>query len=95
MPSISRDNQATCVEFGFVTVWFSYETPIAFQFEGQPRVVSQNVWSKTTGKHLSAIDGGNHKTRVDHAQFQKLWDLSVTAASLSESLRHIKKGVVA
>jgi hypothetical protein len=90
MPTIKRDNQATCVEFGFVTVWFSYETPIAFQFEGQPRVVSENVWSATTGRHLSAIDGGDKKSRVDHAQFGKIWDLEMAAASLKMSLAHIK-----
>jgi hypothetical protein len=77
MPTISTEGQASCVEFGFLTVWFSYETVIAFQVNGGPRVVSRNYWSKTTGKHLNAIDGGNQKNRVDAETFETLWNQAV------------------
>lgn len=69
-----------CVEVSNVTVWFSYKTPIAFQVGNQDRVVRQNDWSNTTGKHLNAIDGGNKKTRVDSATFEKLWAEQIESA---------------
>ncbi len=72
MPTLHRDNQASRVDFGFVSVWFSYETAIAFQFEGRPIVVAENIWSKTTGKHLNSIDP-EKKCRVDYETFQRLW----------------------
>jgi hypothetical protein len=86
MPKISRDNQATCVEFSHLTCWFSYETVIAFQIGGHHRVVSKNYWSQTTGRHLNAIDGGGKavKARVDADTFAKLWASTVFDNSESE-----------
>jgi hypothetical protein len=55
-----------------LTVWFSYQTPVAFETDGK-RVVRHNSWGPTTGKHLNAIDGGNHKGRVSAEEFEKLW----------------------
>lgn len=78
----SSDNYGAhclCVEMGKVTVWFSYQTPIAFQVDGKERVVRWNDWKTTTGKHLNAIDGGNKKNRVDGATFEKLWSEQVEA----------------
>jgi hypothetical protein len=41
---------------GGVQVFFSYETPIAYWdgLEGEI-VVSENVWTRTTGRHLARI----------------------------------------
>lgn len=50
--------------------WFSYQTLVAFCGGGE-RVVLQNYWGPTTGKHLNAIDGGSKKQRVDHATFER------------------------
>jgi hypothetical protein len=72
MPTLDRDNQATRFYFGFVLFGFPYETAIAFQFEGRPMVVAENMWSRTTGKHLNAIDPTNNN-RVDYQTFQRLW----------------------
>ena len=47
------------VTFGPLSVWFSYTTPIAFQYHNN-LVVRKNDWGSTTGKHLNWIDGGNH-----------------------------------
>lgn len=63
MISISRNNNATYIQLGDLEIWYSYETPVAFRFAGK-RVVSENVWSSTTGKHLNAIDGGDKESRV-------------------------------
>jgi hypothetical protein len=80
MPRISNYSNgkpnAVCVELGNVTVWFSYRTMVAFEVEGHPRVVHRNDWSSTTGRHLTAIDGGSakaHLERVDHETFLRLW----------------------
>jgi hypothetical protein len=33
--------------------------------------VHENVWGTTTGKHLNAIDGGDKKSRLKSAEFEK------------------------
>lgn len=61
------------VDVGDLTVWFSYKTPIAFRKLGADRVVRQNDWKQTTGKHLNAIDGGDKKARVSSEEFERLF----------------------
>lgn len=72
----SSDNygaHSLCVEMPNVTVWFSYQTPVAFQVPGNPRVVRENDWGPTTGKHLKWIDGGDKSNRVSGQEFERLW----------------------
>lgn len=72
----SSDNygfHSISVDFGEFIIWFSYGTPVAFQVEGHRRVVHENIWSKTTGKHLNWIDGGDKRSRVGSEEFQRLW----------------------
>ena len=38
-----------------LTLWFSYRTIIAFNYDGH-FVIRENDWSNTTGKHLNMID---------------------------------------
>lgn len=59
-------------DIGPFTFWYSYKTLVAFRAPEHPRVVCENVWTRTTGKHLDMIDGGNHKNRVDAATFDRL-----------------------
>jgi hypothetical protein len=47
----------TSVTVNDLSLWFSYETVVAFVFEGD-LVVSENRWGPTTAKHLKYIDGG-------------------------------------
>ena len=54
-----------------LSLWFSYDTVVAFTHKGR-KVVRQNDWSTTTGKHLNFIDGGNHGSRVDGDAFETL-----------------------
>ena len=63
------------VDFPGATVWFSYQTPIAFQVSGRLPVVRRNDWGPTTGKHLNAIDGGGgaKASRVSGEEFARLW----------------------
>lgn len=57
------------VDLGNVSVWFSYETPIAFKVDGQQRVVRENVWGTATGNHLNWVDGGDKARRVSSEDF--------------------------
>lgn len=61
------------IEIGQFTVWFSYQTPVAFQCPDHPRVVRENQWGPTTGKHLNWIDNGDKKSRVSSERFEQLW----------------------
>jgi hypothetical protein len=63
------------VKVGKVTVWFSYSTPVAFMV-GTTKVVSENIWGQTTGKHLAWIEPDKSK-RVSREEFEKLWTLLV------------------
>ena len=58
-----------------VDIFFSYETIVAFRADGCGLVVHQNDWSRTTGKHLTWIDGGGwrKKERVSDERFMQLW----------------------
>lgn len=43
------------VQIGHLTVWFSYETIVAFRTPQTGLVATENVWGPTTGKHLNWI----------------------------------------
>ena len=59
-------------QLGDVTVYFSYETPVAFEAPGHGLVVRENDWGNTTGKHLNWIDGGKHESRLPSSEFERL-----------------------
>jgi hypothetical protein len=59
----------TEVQLGDVTIWFSYRTPIAFLAPGKGKVVRENEWGPTTGKHLGYVDSRNG--RVSGAEFEQ------------------------
>lgn len=67
---------------GHLTVYFSYRTPIAFTYhkpdaggEGGTveRAYSENLWSNTTGRHLTAAGAPSAKEggRLDREKFEK------------------------
>lgn len=61
------------------SVYYSYETPVAVNFpETEGFVVSENIWSRTTGKHLDQISHKNNRLLYD--QFERiLGELEVTS----------------
>lgn len=65
------------LEFGRVTVWFSYSTPVAFHTPESGLVVRENAWGPTTGKHLNMIEAqapdGARRPRVSGDEFRSLW----------------------
>jgi hypothetical protein len=58
-----------------ILVWFSYETPIAFQiFDGSGKIViRENSWNQTTGKHLNYVDS-DKSNRIASADFEKQYE---------------------
>ena len=59
----------TKVISGDCVYFFSYETCIAFAINGE-LVISKNIWSNTTSKHLNLID--TDKTiRIDYLDFKE------------------------
>jgi len=88
-PYYQRGNSANAVmvEMDNVTLWFSYSTLVAFHVEGQRRVVHENQWGPTTGKHLNAIDGGTKEAkanRVKEAEFHQLWQEQMGCVALTQ-----------
>ncbi len=62
-----------------ITIWFSYETPIAYAphynrglYKNMDKVLTKNIWSSTTGQHLNSID--KEATRVETEEFTKRLD---------------------
>lgn len=47
--------------------WFSYDTLVAFNINGEFHII-KNYWGSTTGKHLNWIDG-DHSIREDRETF--------------------------
>lgn len=74
LPTIERIKpNFTKIVVGFVTVWYSYNTPVAFVRADGRKFVHENIWSNTTGKHLNAIDGGSKEakaSRIGSAEFK-------------------------
>jgi hypothetical protein len=68
-----KTNNAIVVSFENITLWFSYHTLVAFKV-GNRRIVSENLWGVTTGKHLNSIDGKDVKNRYKKEQFEREWE---------------------
>jgi hypothetical protein len=58
------------VQIGGIQVWFSFETPIAFKKNGI-FYCSENVWTRTTAKHLNIICS-NKSERIPNKRFMEL-----------------------
>jgi hypothetical protein len=72
LPSIQKDKELVTVCTGDMTLWFSYQTLIAFRI-GAVKVVSENCWGATTGKHLNRVDGGDKANRVKRTEFERMY----------------------
>lgn len=59
------------IDLGCVTIWYSYDTPIAFRVKGD-MVVRENSWGTTTGKHLNAICPDKSR-RISSDEFERQW----------------------
>lgn len=70
--SIAKGNSPTLtyVVVGTLELAFSYTTVVAFRTGSAPWIKSENVWSKTTGKHLNEIPG----ERISHERWKAMLD---------------------
>ena len=66
-------NQYMVSSFG-KELYFSYETCVAFRGEDGKLIVSENVWSKTTGKFLNELQP-DKTVRLDYEAFSKKLDV--------------------
>jgi len=55
------------VEIGALTLYYSYETVVAFEDAGK-LTITENVWAQTTGKHLNWINR-DKSIRIPYRQF--------------------------
>ncbi len=65
-----RNTESYAVRVGSLTLYFSYQTVVAFRYNGK-LVVRENDWGQTTGRHLNEIDGGDKSGRVSGEEFEK------------------------
>lgn len=85
LPTITSYGQYSSDNYGLNTlridigsglsIWFSYQTPVAFQVLGESLVIRQNDWGPTTGKHLNWIS--RNAKRISGSDFEKLWNEKV------------------
>lgn len=54
-----------------VTIWFSYETPIAFKIADNDVVIRKNEWGRATGGHIGMIKREHEYIEVDGKEFEK------------------------
>lgn len=57
------------ITIGNLTLYFSYDTVIAFHTPSSGEVCCENCWGTTTGKHLNWIEP-NHKHRETRENFE-------------------------
>lgn len=103
LPSISNYGQYSSdnygahtlrVDVGPLTIWFSYKTVVAFHVSGHAKVVHQNDWGPTTGKHLNWIDRGDKASRVPAEQFDRLWQEQVgPEGAFTKALAQLAEGI--
>lgn len=70
--SRSHNNNLTRLYLGkHITLWFSYETVVAFAVDGEGTFKSKNIWSQTTAKHLKSIPA---RETLEHSEFEAKLD---------------------
>jgi len=57
------------VAFDVFTLYYSYDTIIAYKDRDDGFVMRENIWNTTTGKHMNWLDD-NHKNRITGAEFE-------------------------
>lgn len=48
-------------------IWYSFQHIVAFSVKDE-KYVSENIWSRTTGKHINAIEP-DHEKRIGYEEF--------------------------
>jgi hypothetical protein len=78
LPTINMISQnLTEVAIDELTIYYSYTTPVAFHHKGVFNI-SENIWSRTTSKHLNIIHD-DKAIRIPNPDFlKKLAKIKVT-----------------
>ncbi len=84
--SSNNYGSSRAVQIGSLTLYFSYDTIIAFN-SPKNNAIRENSWSSTTGKHLNAINP-NHSVRLDSEKFEKELDEVLECYQFREVLKH-------
>jgi hypothetical protein len=63
---------------GSLTIWFSYQTPVAFCSGWSKPVCRVNDWSTTTGKLLNEIEP-DKKERFEGVEFEKMLSKAISS----------------
>jgi len=73
MFSISSDcnNKAHAINVNGVSIYVSYETAIAFRYRGMS-FRRDNIWGRTTGKHMRELGVSGYPVIDDEKEFNKL-----------------------
>lgn len=82
--SSSNYGSSRHVIIGNMTLYFSYDTVIAFETNKTGLVIRKNDWSTTTGKHLNAIDP-DKKKRIDGSAFEEQLNKMLASYNLVEN----------
>jgi hypothetical protein len=66
---IGRGDKGTEIAIGNITVYFSYNTIVAFETPEHGLICCENIWGSTTGNHLNSIEP-DHDARYDPGTFK-------------------------
>ncbi len=72
------------VSIGDIELYFSYETCVGFYAPGEGMVISENMWSTTTGKHLNYWQS-DKSMRVKHDVFKEKLEAVLAKISVEQS----------
>ncbi len=86
----NTSSNTKAVRMGALTLYWSYKTIVAFAVSGRI-VVCENVWSRTTGKHLNFIDS-NKANRLPVGEFNELLDRVLSQVNISASKIKLLEG---
>ena len=67
----STKNLYSCFINGY-QVYYSYNTAVGIRYPNNDLYVANNVWSTTTGRHLTWIDGGSKEAKESRIKYSDL-----------------------
>jgi hypothetical protein len=65
------------VDLKTLSLYYSYDTIVAYKDFQDGLVVRENDWGPTTGKHINWIDGGNKRNRLSEEKFEEKLQLAL------------------
>ncbi len=93
----SQNGKLSKLTIHTATIWFSYETPVAYILPGVDGVVtSDKGWSMTTRRHIATI--GDRRAPIDHEEFERgLMAIMHAVSGLYDTttIRDIKEAITA